>query len=444
MTDKQIKKVDLVIQARWLLPIVPAGIVLEKYSVVINKQIIVDLLPIDQARDQYDADSVYVLDEQVLMPGMINLHTHAAMTLMRGLADDQQLMTWLKEHIWPAESEVVLPKFVRDGTLLACAEMLAGGTTTFNDMYFYPASAAEATIQAGIRANLGLVILEFPSNYASDADDYIQKGLSARDDWRDQPLITASLAPHAPYTISNATFEKVITYAEQLSLGIHTHLHETQTEISDSQSQFGMSPIQRLADLGVLGPNLVAAHCVHLSDKDIEVMAHHGCHIAHCPASNLKLGSGIAPIAKYADAAINLGMGTDGAASNNKLDMFSEMRLAALLAKGVSLDASVMPAQQALEMATINSAKALGLENKIGSIEVGKMADMTAVKLTSIQNQPCFDVVSQLVYASGREHVTHTWVSGELRYQAGVYAGIEPAELKEITSLWQPKLAKFK
>jgi len=444
MTENQLVEADLIIEARWVVPIVPHDLILERHSVVISLGRIIDLLPTEQARNQYHAIKTNVLDEHVLIPGLINLHTHAAMTLMRGMADDLQLMAWLKEHIWPAEAEVISPKFVRDGTLLASAEMLAGGTTTYNDMYFYPASAAEASVQAGIRANLGLVIIEFPSSYASDADDYIQKGLDARDGWRGQSLITSSIAPHAPYTISDNTFEKVVTYAEQLGLGIHTHLHETKIEIEDSLKEYGMTPIQRLSQLGVLGPNLVAAHGVHIDEVDTETLISHGCHLAHCPASNLKLASGIAPISRYTKAGINIGIGTDGAASNNRLDMFSEMRLAALLAKGQSGDAASIPAHQALRMATINGAKALGLENRIGSIEIGKMADLAAIKLSSIQTQPCFDPVSHLVYAAGREQVTHTWVDGELRYQDGVYASIEPAELKEITSVWQSKLAQFK
>lgn len=444
MSEQHILQADQIIEARWILPVDASSSLLERHSLVLKQAQIIDILPTEQAKSQYSSAQLTVLDEHVLIPGLINLHTHAAMSLMRGLADDLQLMDWLNHHIWPAEAEVVSAKFVRDGTLLACAEMLAAGVTTFNDMYFYPDSAAEAAKQAGMRCNLGLVVLEFPSNYATDADDYILKGLEARDSWRDNSLISSSFAPHAPYTISNATFEKTVTYAEQLGLGIHTHLHETQDEIRQSLSQYGVRPLQRLAELGVLGPNLVAAHCVHLDESEIQKFRDYGCHIAHCPSSNLKLASGIAPLANYVHEGINVGIGTDGAASNNRLDIFAEMRLAALLAKGSSGDAAAVPALQALEMATINAARALGLDSKIGSLEVGKQADITAVKLTAIQNQPCFDPVSQLVYAAGREHVSHVWVAGELRYRDGIYAGIEPVELKEITSVWQSKLMQFK
>ena len=444
MIENPSTKVDLAIEARWVAPVLPRAAVLEHTTVVIDQGIIRDLLPIHEARQHYSPVCVISLDDHVLIPGLINLHTHAAMTLLRGLADDMPLMTWLQQHIWPAEAEFVSERFVRDGTLLASAEMLGGGITCFNDMYFFPQAAAEAVAQSGIRANLGLVVLEFPSAYASDADDYIHKGLAARDAMRDQALITTSLAPHAPYTISDRTFERVLTYADQLSLNIHTHIHETHDEIAQSQKEYGMRPLHRLSSLGLLGPNLIAAHCVHLNQEEMELLAENGCHIAHCPASNLKLASGIAPVSRLMQQGVNIGLGTDGASSNNRLDMFAEMRLAALLAKGSSGDAAALPASQALEMATINAARALGLDNKLGSIEQGKMADLAAVRIADPETMPCFDPLSHLVYAAGREHVSHVWVAGELRYQQGVFANIEAQELKEIASVWQGKLNQFK
>jgi len=444
MIENPSTKVDLAIEARWIAPVLPRGVLFEYATVLIDQGIIRDLLPTYEARQHYSAARVISLDEHVLIPGLINLHTHAAMTLMRGLADDMPLMTWLQQHIWPAEAEFVSERFVRDGTLLAAAEMLRGGITCFNDMYFFPQAAAEAVVQAGIRANLGLVVLEFPSAYASDADDYIHKGLAARDAMREQALITTSLAPHAPYTISDRTFERVLTYADQLSLTIHTHIHETHDEIAQSQKEYGMRPLHRLSGLGLLGPNLIAAHCVHLDQEEMELLAENGCHVAHCPASNLKLASGIAPVSRLMQQGVNIGLGTDGASSNNRLDMFAEMRLAALLAKGSSGDAAALPASQALEMATINAARALGLDNKLGSIEQGKMADLAAVRIADPETMPCFDPLSHLVYAAGREHVSHVWVAGELRYQQGIFANIEAQELKEIASVWQGKLNQFK
>ncbi|HSI43368.1 MAG TPA: TRZ/ATZ family hydrolase [Methylotenera sp.] len=437
---KSSTNVDLIIEARYVVPMSTTHRLLENHAILIQTGLIVGILPISEARQKYTATSLVCLDDHVLIPGLINLHSHAAMSMMRGIADDLPLMTWLEKHIWPTEQAVVSERYVKDATLLACAEMLAGGTTCFNDMYFYPQESAVAAQQAGMRANLGLVVLEFPTAYASDADDYLQKGFEAHDSWRSNPLITSSIAPHAPYTVSNQTFEKVITYADQLSLGIHTHLHETRAEIAQSESQYGLRPLQRMASFGLLGPNLVAAHCVHLQSQEIEMLAEYGCHVAHCPSSNLKLGSGIAPITALLAKQVNVGLGTDGVASNNRMDMFAEMRLAALLAKGVSEDATAVPAYEALQMATINAAKALGQESRIGSIEVNKFADLTAVRLDDLMISPCYDPISHLVYACGREHVTHTWVAGELRYSDGVYAGMEPRELKEIIDVWQPKL----
>ncbi len=436
--------VDLIIEARWVATSLASNPLLENYSVVVQNNIIVDVLPIAQGRLKYSAENMVVQDEHILIPGLINLHTHAAMNLKRGLADDLPLMQWLNEHIWPAERAVVSSEYVKDASLHACAEMLSGGTTCFNDMYFFPQATAAAVNQSGMRANLGLFVSEFANSYATDAEDCLQKGFESHDSWRGNAMITSSMAPHAPYTVSNRTFEKVVTYAEQLSIGIHTHLHETRDEISQSESQYGVRPLQRLAALGLLGPNLTAAHGIHLLPHEIDMLSDYGCHIAHCPSSNLKLGSGIAPISSMLKNNINVGIGTDGAASNNRLDMFAEMRLAALLAKGTAEDPTLLPAHQALEMVTINAARALGLDAKIGTIEVGKQADIAAVKLSDLTISPYYDPISHLVYTCGREHVTHTWVAGELRYSNGLYANIEPLELKEIIQKWQPKLKQHK
>ncbi len=444
MTE-HLKQADLAISARWVATV--SGDVLENNSVIIDRGKIIDILPTTALAERYRPANLVDLPEQVLLPGLINLHTHAAMSLLRGFADDLPLMTWLEHHIWPAEKRALSERFVHDGTLLGCAEMLAGGVTCFSDMYFYPRAAADAVVQSGMRANLGILVLEFSTAYASDADDYLLKGLEARDSWRSNPLLTTSLAPHAPYTVENRSFEKIMTYAEQLGLGIHTHLHETAGEIAQSLEQYGIRPMQRLAELGVLGPGLVAAHCVHVDEQEMDLLAEYGCHVAHCQTSNLKLASGIAPIASMKQRGVSVGIGTDGAASNNRLDVFAEMRLAALLAKGSTGNAAALPAKTVLQMATLDAARALGLDGRIGSIEIGKYADLTAVRIADPEILPCFDPVSHLVYVTGREHVTHTWVAGDLRYQKlkgqdGVYANIEPAQLKEIVSLWHARLAQ--
>jgi 5-methylthioadenosine/S-adenosylhomocysteine deaminase len=363
------------------------------------------------------------------------------MSLMRGLADDRALMDWLRNHIWPTEAQLVSPTFVRDGTLLACAEMLRSGITCFGDMYFFPEAAAEAALQAGMRAAIGMIVIEMPSPYAGDARDYLAKGLAMRDALRDEPLLSFCFAPHAPYTVSDATFERIATYAAQLDAPVHIHVHETEDEIRESIAAHGCRPVARLERLGLLGPGLIAVHGVHLEGIEIDLLAQHGCSVAHCPSSNLKLASGIAPIAAMLRKGLNVGLGTDGAASNNRLDVLTEMRTAALLAKGASGDPTVVPAHTALHMATLSGAKALGLERTIGSLVARKRADVVAIRLSDINVAPLYDPVSHLVYAAGREHVSHVWVNGRLRVDAGELAGIDSRELHLRASHWRERIA---
>ena len=433
--------VDTLIDARWVIPVEPIHQTLFQHSVAIADGRIMSILPTTEAHTRFTAKNHYQLKDHVLIPGLINLHTHAAMTLLRGLADDLPLMEWLKGHIWPAEGSHVSVEFVRDGTLLACAEMIKGGVTCFNDMYFFPGAAAEAVLTAKMRAAMGLIAIDFPTAYASDADDYLNKGLAMRDQYRAEPLLGFCMAPHAPYTVNDQTLGKVLTYAEQLDLPIHIHLHETEDEIRQSLDQHQRRPIQRLHDIGVLGPNLLAVHAVHLTSQEMALLAKQGCHVAHCPTSNLKLASGFAPVAGMLEHGINIGIGTDGAASNNRLDMFAEMRLAALLAKGVSGMADALPAHYALQMATLNGAKALGIDAITGSLTAGKAADITAVDLSSLETSPCYDAASHLVYAAGREHVSHVWVNGELLLDGQNLVTLDTQELKAKVAYWQDKIA---
>jgi len=430
---------DLILLPQWIVPVESTG-ALTDHAVVIQGGRILDVLPADAAQVQYDATQTLHLPGQALIPGLINLHGHAAMSLMRGFADDQPLMAWLNDHIWPAEKKHLSEAFVRDGTLLAAAEMLAGGITTCNDMYYFPQAAGEAFLQAGMRATLGMIVLEFPTAYASDADDYLARGLAIRDELKDEPLLSFAFAPHAPYTISDATFGHLNTLADQLGLPIHTHIHETADEIRDSLKQYGLRPLERLAQLGLLGPNFIGVHAVHLNDAEIGLLAAHGCHVAHCPSANLKLASGIAPIAKLIQAGVNIGLGTDGAASNNRLDLFTEMRLAALLAKGTSGDAAVLPAAAALKAATLDAARALNLDSLIGSIVPGKRADLVAVDLRALPSQPLFDPVSHLVYVAGRENVSHVWVDGKLKLHERRLVDLNTDDLTARATYWRNKL----
>jgi 5-methylthioadenosine/S-adenosylhomocysteine deaminase len=428
------------IRPRWIVPVEPAATVLEGHAVAVRDGKIEAVLPASEARTRFPAHEELVLENHILIPGLVNAHTHAAMSLMRGLADDLPLMRWLEDHIWPAEAKHVSRQFVFDGTLLACAEMLRGGITCFNDMYFFPEAALEAALLSGMRSVHGLIVIEFPSAYASDPADYLRKGLALRDRHREEPLVSFTLAPHAPYTVSDDTFRQVATLAAELDLPVHIHLHETADEIARSLTEHGVRPLERLARLGLLGPNLSAAHCVHLSAEEILLLARHGCSVVHCPCSNLKLASGFAPVASMLQRNVNVALGTDGAASNNRLDMFQEMRTAALLAKAVAGDAQALPAHAVLRAATLAGARALGIEDRAGSIVPGKAADLVAVDLRAPELMPCFDPVSQLVYAAGREHVSHVWVDGKLQVSEGNLTNQAFSRLDTRWELWQNAL----
>lgn len=430
---------ELLIHAHWIAQ-VHNRTLLEDHAVAIRDGRITDILPSPLARERYSPQETIELGEHLLIPGLINLHTHAAMSLMRGIADDLPLMTWLQQHIWPAEAAHVSAEFVREGTRLACAEMLKGGTTCFNDMYFFPSEAAEAAQEMGMRAMLGMIAIDFPCNYASDIEDYLGKGLATRDHWRDNPLINFCLAPHAPYTVSDTSFERIQTLAAQLEIPLHLHIHETREELASHQAQYGCSPLERLEKLGLLSPQLIGVHAVHVNDSDMARLARHGCHIAHCPTSNLKLASGIAPINAMQKQGINIGLGTDGAASNNRLDMFQEMRLASLLAKGVSGDAESIPAWEALRMATLHGATALGMEQEIGSIETGKLADLCAIHMDALELTPCFAPISHLLFCAGREQVSHVWIQGKCCVSNKCLVNIDEASLKNSARLWQNRI----
>lgn len=429
--------VDLILRPRWIIPVEPANQVLENHDLVVHEGRIVALLPRETTAQHYVATNTEDLPDHVLMPGLVNTHCHAGMALMRGIADDQPLQTWLENAIWPLESRWVGTDMVRDGTLLACAEMLQAGITTFNDMYFFPEAAFEAIDQVGIRASLGILAFDVASAYGHDADDYLNKGLAVRDALRDHPRLSFMLAPHAPYTVSDATFERVATLAAQTNLGIHIHVHETQHEVNQSLSQYGERPIARLERLGILGPQTLAVHAVALNDADIATLARYNVHMAHCPTANLKLASGIARTPEIQAAGINVSLGTDGAAGNNRLDLLSEARLAGLLAKGTHHDASLFPAHTLIYMATLGGARALGLADRIGSLVAGKRADLCAIRLDAAATLPVFDPASHVIYAAGREHVTDVWVDGQSVVKKKQLVQISAEEVSLKAKLWQ-------
>jgi 5-methylthioadenosine/S-adenosylhomocysteine deaminase len=436
-------KVDTLINSRWIIPVVPDNLVLENHSLVIHEGKIVDLLPQEVAKSKYQPTATETLDSHALIPGLINAHTHAAMSLMRGVADDLPLMTWLNEHIWPLENRWVGETFVHDGSELAIAEMIRGGITCFNDMYFFPEVTARVARKAKIRASIGMIVIDFPSTWAQNSDEYLSKGLSLHDEFKHDPLISLMFAPHAPYTVSDEPLKKLQMYADELQHPVHIHLHETQQEIADSLQQNGVRPIERLRRLQMVGPSLTAVHMTQLDEAEIDLLAKSGCSVVHCPESNMKLASGFCPLTTLIDSGINVALGTDGAASNNDLDLLGEMRTAALLGKAVSKDARSIPAATALKMATLNGAKALGIEAITGSLEIGKAADTTAIALTNqIETTPIFDPLSQIVYSAGRNQITDVWVNGHQVLKSQQLTTLDKVTILEKAKSWGKKLQK--
>ncbi|MFA5937994.1 MAG: TRZ/ATZ family hydrolase [Sinimarinibacterium sp.] len=433
--------VDLLVAPRWLVPIVPAGAVLEQHALIVDAGRIRDVLPLAEARDRYAPRSTLTLDRHALMPGLVNVHTHAAMSLLRGYADDLPLMDWLQNHIWPAEGAHVGERFCEDGARLAFAEMIRGGTTCVNDMYFFPDASARVAVEAGLRVTVGLIAIDFPSAWAKSADEYIHKGLELHDALKHEPLVRTIFAPHAPYTVSDAPLLKIRQYANELGIGIHMHVHETAGEVAMAVQASGKRPWQRLRDLDLLGPDFIAVHMTQLTDEEIDQVAEFGVHVAHCPESNLKLASGFAPIGKLLRAGANVAIGTDGAASNNDLDLLGEMRTAALLAKATADDAQAVPAATALHLATLGGARALGLDSEIGSLTAGKSADFIAVDLSAANTQPVYHVLSQLVYAAGREQVTDVFVAGKALMRERQLLTLDETAVLARAEEWRRKIA---
>ena len=433
---------DTLIAPRWCVPVEPFNAVLTDHAVIVNDGRITDLLPLAAALEQYQPSVVVKKPDHVLVPGFVNAHAHAAMSLMRGFADDMPLERWLRDAIWPAEERWVSAEMVRDGTELAIAELIAGGTTCFSDQYFFPEVVAEVAVNLHMRAMIGTPIIEFPTAWANNIAEYLGKANDlVHDPYNDHPLISTCFAPHSAAALSDDSFLELRVLADQLDVRTQIHLHESAAEIAAAIEATGRRPFDRLRDLGLVNASLLAVHAVHLTQSEIEIFAESGVNIAHCPRSNLKLASGIAPIASYRNAGINVAIGTDGAASNNVLDMLSEMRTAALLAKAVSQDASAVSANEALKMATLDGATALGLAAEIGSITVGKWADLACIDLNRLHSQPVYDPVSQLIYTARADQVTDVWIAGRHQLDNGKLTHIDTDNLLSRCHEWRDRFA---
>ena len=432
--------IDALICPRWTIPVRPDLKAHNNLTIALNKGKIVSLLPKDEALTKFEPSVLHERPNHVVLPGLINTHTHAAMTLLRGLGDDLPLQTWLEEKIWPAEMRFMSPKFVRDGTYLAIAEMLQGGITCFADMYFYPDSSAEVALETGIRMVAGMIAIDFPTPWASSGSDCISKGLLLHDAYRKNPLISTMFAPHAPYTVSDATLSRIRQLADELEVPVQIHVHETAAEIENAVKDSGIRPLERLNRLGLVNSGFMAVHATQLNHEDIELLANSGCSVVHCPRSNLKLVSGACPAAELIEAGVNVALGTDGAASNNQLNLWAEMSTAALFGKFIAGDPATLPAKTVLECATLNGARALGLDHEIGSLEPGKSADLISVDLSKAGTQPVLDPLSQLVYATNRDNVTDTWVAGEHLLKDHKFTRIDTEPLLLEANKWAKKV----
>ena len=438
------QSIDTLIEAGWVVPVEPHGVVLEGHAVAVDGGTVVAVLPLAEARARFAAREVVSRPGSVLIPGLVNAHTHNPMTLMRGVADDLALHEWLQQHIWPVEAAVIGPEFVADGVELAIAEMLRGGTTCCNENYFFPDVQAATYKRHGFRARVGLPVIDFPTAWAKTDDEYFDRAGEVHDQWRGDPLVSTAFAPHAPYTVSDASFGRIRMLADQLDIPVHCHVHETAQEVAESQERHGQRPLARLDRLGLVNDRLIAVHMTALDQAEIELCAQRGVSVVHCPESNLKLASGFCPVGKLQAAGVNVAIGTDGAASNNDLDMFGELRTAALLAKAVSGDPTALDAAAALRAATLGSARAMGLEAQVGSIEPGKQADLACIDLDPLETQPLFHVLSQLAYATGRHQVTDVWIAGKRKLRDRVLVDMDAEALVANARQWRARIAQVR
>lgn len=440
MTAETIVAVDTRINARWLIPIEPARVVLENQALLIQGDRIAAVVSQQEADERFRARETLSLDNHVLMPGLINMHGHAAMSLFRGLADDLPLMDWLNDHIWPAEGRFVDADFIHDGTRLAMAEMLRTGTTTFSDMYFFPEVVATVAHDVGMRAQVCFPLLDFPTMWGAGPDEYLSKGAELIRQWQDDPYIMPAIGPHAPYTVSDGPLRQAVQLAKETGARIQIHLHETAQEVTEALEKAGSRPVSRMAELGLLGPQTQCVHMTQIDDSDLAHLKATGAHVIHCPESNLKLASGFCPTERLRQAGVNVAIGTDGAASNNDLDLFGELGTAALIAKTVADDAAALSAHDALAMATIAGARALGRDHELGSLSTGKLADVIAIDLSDPYIQPVYDPASHLVYSNPGRQVSHSWIGGVPQVQEGRLTRIDVPDLMLRVRAWSDRI----
>ena len=432
---------DLLIEAGYVVPVEPHGLVLEDHAVAVRDGRILAVLPTAEVRGRFEAREIVSRPDGALIPGLVNAHTHNPMTLLRGIADDLPLKVWLQKHIWPIEGAVMSPAFVEDGVTLAIAELLRGGVTCVNENYFFPDVQAATYRRHGFRARIGLPVIDFPTAWAASDDEYFDKAGAVHDQWRDDPLVATAFAPHAPYTVNDANFERVRMLADQLDLPVHLHLHETAQEVEQSLKEHGQRPIARLDRLGLVNDRLIAVHMTQLTESEIHLCAERGVSVVHCPESNLKLASGFCPACALERAGVNLAIGTDGVASNNDLDMFGETRTAAILAKAVADDAAALDAFTALRAATLGGARAIGFDHLVGSIEPGKQADLACIDLSALETQPLHHVVSQLVYATGRHQVDDVWIAGRAKLRGRQLVDMDADAIVANARQWRDRIA---
>ncbi len=418
---------DLLIRCRWCIPVVPANSLIEQAAIAITGDRVAGIGPRAQLQATFNPRQTVDLDRHAVIPGLVNAHGHAAMTLLRGSAEDLPLRQWLNDVIWPLEAAHVSRDYVRTGTELAMLEMLSSGTTTFADMYYFPDEVARCATRAGMRAQVAFPIIDFPNVWSHNANDGLHKGLALHDEYRDDALIKVIFGPHAAYSIAPEVLERIGTYAEETNLPIQMHLHENAEELAQARARAGKSWLYYLDDLGLLSPSLQAVHMTQLTDHEITLIGEHGVNVIHCPHSNLKMASGVCPLSRLLDAGIRVGLGTDGAASNNCLDLLAEARLAALLLKQSSGDSTLGDTATMLEMATLGGARVLGLDEEIGSLEVGKLADLVAFDFGAARFTPMRNPAATLIHGAASAALSHVWVGGRCLYDDRKFTTLDPA-----------------